>query len=52
VGVPEAVRLSGLSRSTLYKEMQEGRLGAIKMGRRRLIRLSELHRWLGSQPKA
>jgi excisionase family DNA binding protein len=46
VSVSEAVRLTGLSRSKLYVEMAAGRLNFLKVGDRRLIRVSALHEFL------
>ncbi len=37
VSIVEAGRITGLSRSTIYELMNEGRLKTIKIGRRRLI---------------
>lgn len=37
VSIVEATRLTGLSRSTIYELLREGRLKSIKIGRRRLI---------------
>lgn len=35
--IPDAVRRTGLSRSTLYRLMDSGQLGYVKVGSRRLI---------------
>ena len=40
VTIPDAVRLSGCSRSSLYEAMRRGELAAKKAGRRTLIRLA------------
>lgn len=40
--IPEAVNVSGLSRSKLYDEIKSGRLRAIKAGGRRLILRTDL----------
>lgn len=37
---------TGLSRGQIYVEMVEGRLGYVKVGRRRLIRVSDLDAWV------
>ena len=50
VGIAEACKLTSLSRSRLYGELREGRLKACKAGRRTLIPLAELHRWLAALP--
>jgi excisionase family DNA binding protein len=40
--IPEASYVSGLSRSTLYSLINEGKLRSIKAGRRRLILRTDL----------
>lgn len=50
--VEEAAAAAGIGRTMMFKEMKEGRLTARKVGRRTVIPLSELERWLSSQPKA
>lgn len=50
VGIPEACKLTSLSRSRLYSELRTGNLKASKSGRRTLIAMSELSRWLQSLP--
>ena len=44
--IPEAVIATGLSRSTIYEEIQTGRLKAFKVGGRRLIFTEELQSFL------
>lgn len=44
--LPEVTEITGISRSTLYKLMNEGRLRAAKSGRRTLILRTELERYL------
>lgn len=48
--IPEAVRASGLSRSSIYVAMQQGQLSALKAGRRTLIRVVDLENYLASLP--
>ena len=48
--VTEAARISGLSKSWLYVEMQSGRLAFRKAGKRRLILASDLESYLRSLP--
>lgn len=48
----EAATISGVSRAFLYLEMQRGKLDSIKVGRRRLIRRSDLLAWLGETERA
>jgi excisionase family DNA binding protein len=52
VGIPQALELTSLSRSRLYGEIREGRLKVKKSGRRTLIPVAELHRWLAALPAA
>jgi excisionase family DNA binding protein len=40
--IPEAAYISGLSRSTLYALMGEGKLPSVKVGGRRLILRTDL----------
>ncbi len=49
--IPDAVRLSGCSRSSLYVALKRGDLTARKAGRRTLIPMSELQAYLASLPK-
>ena len=43
---------AGVSRSTFYKEVKEGRLQPVKLGKKTLIVMTEAERWLASLPKA
>lgn len=47
--IPEAVRASGLPRSSLYEAMKRG-LPARKSGRRTLILVADLQAYLASLP--
>jgi excisionase family DNA binding protein len=42
VPVSEAVRLSGIGRSSLYLKIRDGELPTIKMGRRTLVSVAAL----------
>lgn len=46
--VPEATRLLGVSRSSLFELLRTGQLPAVKLGRRTLIRTSELRRFIAN----
>jgi excisionase family DNA binding protein len=46
--VPEATRLLGVSRSSLFELLRTGQLPAVKLGRRTLIRSSELRRFIAN----
>lgn len=50
VTVPDAVKLSGCSRSSLYEALKRGDLSARKAGRRTLISFSDLQAYLASLP--
>lgn len=42
VGVEEAGRILGISRSATYEIIAEGKINTFKIGRRRLVLMSEL----------
>ena len=50
VTIPEAVELSGIGRSSLYKLFSEGKLTPRKAGKRTLILIAELDTYLESLP--
>jgi excisionase family DNA binding protein len=50
ISISEAVRLSGISRSSLYQAIRRGQLPVRKSGRRSLILTSDLQRWLSELP--
>ena len=52
VSIREACRITGLSRSTIYKEIASGRIQAVKASKRTLIPLESLRAWLASLPKS
>ena len=43
VGIPDAAKALGLGRSSIYALIAEGRLEALTIGRRRLVRVSSIH---------
>ncbi len=51
VTMPEAVRLSGCSRSSLYIALKRGDLVARKAGRRTLISFADLQAYLANLPE-
>ncbi|WP_457788340.1 helix-turn-helix domain-containing protein [Pseudomonas sp. PL-6] len=51
VGPEEAARLASTTRSAVYKAIAEGRLDSFKMGKRRLILIKEIERWLKTSAK-
>jgi excisionase family DNA binding protein len=40
----------GIGRTKVYREINDGRLKAVKVGRRVLIRLTDAEKWLASLP--
>jgi hypothetical protein len=52
VTIPQAVRISGLSRSEIYRRLAAGDIEAIKSGTRTLILLDSIKRYLASLPTA
>ena len=49
VPIPEAARLSGCGRSTIYSEISKGHLKIRKIGRRTIISMDDLKSWLASK---
>ncbi len=52
LSIPEAVEVTGVSRSTLYREIRDKRLKAIKVGRRTLVGREAIDEWLAAMPAA
>ncbi|MBU0584767.1 MAG: helix-turn-helix domain-containing protein [Alphaproteobacteria bacterium] len=52
VTIPEAVEMTGIGRSSIYKMFSENRLTARKNGKRTLILVEELERVIKSLPTA
>jgi hypothetical protein len=50
--IPEALRLSGLSRSGLYRAAGEGRVVFFKHGRSTLVDMASLRTFVASLPRA
>lgn len=50
VTVPEAVQMIGLGRSSIYKLFDEGKLIPRKSGKRTLILVEDLERYVKSLP--
>ncbi len=48
--LPEAIRYSGLSRTSIYAALKRGDLTARKCGRRTLVSFSDLKSYLASLP--
>jgi excisionase family DNA binding protein len=52
LAIKDAAATIGVCRASLYPIMASGRLSAVKVGARTMIRRSELERFLASLPKA
>ena len=50
--IPEVVAATGLGRTSVYSEMDSGRLASVKVGKRRLITVEALKAWLAALPQA
>lgn len=50
VTIPDAVKASGMSRSSIYEALKRGDLSARKAGRRTLISFSELQAYIANLP--
>ncbi len=50
--VAEATKAAAVSRTELYRSVQRGELTMRKRGKRSLILVDELRRWLANLPKA
>jgi excisionase family DNA binding protein len=48
--IHEAAKAVSIGRSSLYEEIAKGRLQARKLGRRTLILVEDLNRWLSTLP--
>ena len=45
LSIEETIRATGLGRTSIYKEIAEGRLRSFKIGRRRFVSPEALTRW-------
>ncbi|NEV62270.1 helix-turn-helix domain-containing protein [Thiorhodococcus minor] len=45
LSIDETIKATGLGRTSVYKEIAEGRLRSYKVGRRRFVAPDELVRW-------
>jgi excisionase family DNA binding protein len=50
VSIAEAVRLTGIGRSSLYEAIRRGDLPIRKSGRRTLLLMEDLRQWLAGLP--
>lgn len=51
VTIPDAVKVSGMSRTSIYEALKRGDLTARKAGRRTLISFADLQTYLASLPE-
>ena len=51
VTIPDAVRVSGMSRTSIYEALKRGDITARKAGRRTLISFTDLQAYLTSLPE-
>ncbi|MCF7979734.1 MAG: helix-turn-helix domain-containing protein [Chromatiaceae bacterium] len=52
LSIEEVGKATGLGRTALYKEMQEGRLRSYKIGRRRFVAPEALQEWAHAHQSA
>ena len=50
--IPDACRLLGVGRSSIYELIASGRLASVSIGRRRLIAASEIERFAADLTRA
>jgi len=50
ITIPDAVKASGMSRTSIYEALKRGDLTACKAGRRTLIAFADLQKYLASLP--
>lgn len=50
--IPDAGRMLSVKRSTIYKLMEAGSLDSIKVGKRRLVLVESVHRFVAAQKNA
>ena len=50
ISIPEAVQISGLSRSYLYEKLSSGEVESRRAGKRRLVLLSSLKNFINNLP--
>jgi excisionase family DNA binding protein len=50
LGIDDAAEAANVGRSTIYEEIGRGNLRAVKVGRRSIILVEDLRKWLESRP--
>lgn len=48
LSIPNVVEVAGIGRSTVYREIEAGRLRVTKVGSRTLVHRDDLHAWADS----
>lgn len=52
ISVPEAARLLGLGRNSVYEAVRRGEVPAVRVGRRLVVPIRALEEWLESQTRS
>lgn len=52
LSIEETIKATGLGRTSVYKEIAEGRLKSFKVGRRRFVSPAALQQWAQSHEQA
>jgi predicted DNA-binding transcriptional regulator AlpA len=52
VNIPQAAAMIGIARSSLYRLFQDGQLTPRKSGKRTLVLVSDIERYVANLPKA
>jgi excisionase family DNA binding protein len=52
IGISHLAERLGLSRRTIHRILARGELPSLQIGRRRLVRLSDVHHWLAGHEVA
>jgi excisionase family DNA binding protein len=52
VSISDACRIIGLGRSSIYREIQAGRLVALKAGNRTILPVAGLRAWIEALPQS
>lgn len=51
LGIDDAARSIGIARSAIYQAVAKGEIASFKLGRRRMIQVKELERYIGVKAK-
>lgn len=52
ISVPEAARLLGLGRNSVYEAVRRGEVPAVRVGRRLVVPIRALEEWLEAQTRS